>query len=90
MSTWLLHVAGLDNGSGRWYLWWSGAGADLGELAIIGGLATIVRRHNCEIHGCWRVGRHPVDGTGYVVCRRHHPDGPLSAGQVAGQHREAP
>lgn len=79
---WLTHFLGLDDGSGRWYLWWSGMGANIGEFAIVGSLASGVRRHNCHVHGCWRVGRHPVEGTGYVVCRRHHPDGAPTAADV--------
>lgn len=71
---WLSHWLGLDNPSGAPYLWWSGAGADLGELAIIGGLVGIYRRHNCHVHRCWRIARHPVDGTTWTVCRLHHPD----------------
>ena len=75
--SWLPHVLGLDDASGSWYLFWSGCGSDITELAIIGGLINLARRHNCEIHGCWRVGRHRVEPTGHVVCRKHHPDGPL-------------
>lgn len=83
--TWLPHFLGLDDPAGRWYGFWSGAGSDLGEIAIIGGLISIVRRHNCHVHHCWRVGRHPVAGTLHVVCRRHHPDGPLTAVAVLHQ-----
>lgn len=74
----LLHIAGLDNASGRWYLWWSGIGADLTLLA-----APVVwlRRHNCEIHRCWRLGRHKTE-TGHMVCRMHHPDDHLKPQDV--------
>ena len=67
---WLVHVIGLDNGSGRWYLWWSGFGANFQEYALIGGIAILYRRHNCHEHGCWRVARHTVDGTPW--CNKHH------------------
>lgn len=82
MGTWLAHVLGLDDASGRWYAWWSGAGSDLGELALTGGVLAVVRRHTCHVHRCWRVGRHPVAGTGHVVCRRHHPDGAPTAADI--------
>jgi hypothetical protein len=82
---WLAHVLGTDSGSGPAYLAWSGAGSDLGEVAIIGGLASICRRHNCEVHGCWRLGRHAT-AAGHHVCRRHHPDGPLSHQDVLAAH----
>jgi hypothetical protein len=80
---------GLTNGSGHAYLAWSGAGSDIGELAIIGGLATMVRQKNCHVHHCWRLGRHPVAGTPFVVCRKHHPDDHLTAGAVHAAHRNA-
>jgi hypothetical protein len=82
---WLPHILGLDNGAGGWYLFWSGFGANFGELAIAGGLLAIVRRHNCEVHRCWRLGRHKT-GAGHMVCRRHHPDGHLTAEQVTAAH----
>lgn len=84
--SWLLHFSGVDNGSGRWYLWWSGFGANFQEYALIGAVVLLYRRHNCHVHRCWRVGRYPVEGTGYVVCRAHHPEGPVTAGQVAARH----
>lgn len=82
MEPWLAHVLGLDDGSGRWYLWWSGMGANIGEFAIVGSLLSGVRHHNCHVRGCWRVGRHPVVDTGYVVCRRHHPTGAPTAADI--------
>lgn len=33
----------------------------------------LIRRHNCHVKGCWRVGRQGIHGTSYVVCRKHHP-----------------
>ena len=55
---------------------------DIGELAIVGALAAMVRQHNCEVHHCWRLGRHVVEGTGLRVCRKHHPEGHLTAAGV--------
>ena len=84
----ILHILGVDNVSGPWYGWWSGAGSDLGEIAIAGGLIALVRKHNCHVHGCWRVGRHPVEGTPYLVCARHHPDGPVTHERILAAHRD--
>lgn len=83
--TWLLHVLGVDSATGRWYAWWSGAGSDVGEAAVIGWLFAFLRKHNCEVHGCWRLGRHAT-AAGHMLCRHHHPDGPLTAGQARDAH----
>lgn len=48
----------------------------LADVTLLGGAIAIVRKHTCHIHGCWRLGRHAVDGTPYVVCPKHHPDVP--------------
>ena len=90
---WLLHWLAVHTGTvnegGPYYGFWSGFGSDLGEIAIIGGLIGIYRKHNCHVKGCWRVGRHPVDGTTFVVCRPHHPDEKPTAADVATAHRKA-
>ena len=87
MPSWLLHVLGVDNVSGRWYGFWSGFGSDIGEVVIIGALVSVYRKHNCHAKGCWRLARHPVEGTPYVVCRRHHPDGPPTHARILAAHR---
>jgi len=68
--TWLLHVLGVDNVSGRAYAWWSGAGSDLSEIALLGGLYGLARKHQCHEPRCFRIGRHVVDGSPY--CDHHH------------------
>jgi len=70
---WLSHILGLDNLSGPWYGFWSGFGSDLGEVTILGALGSLYWKHTCHVDRCWRLGRHPVAGTGFTVCRRHHP-----------------
>lgn len=88
---WVSHFFGLDNGAGPFYLWWSGMGANFGELTVVAAVGGIYFRHNCHVKGCWRVGRHPVDGTPYITCRRHHPTvpGQVTAEHVADAHAEA-
>jgi hypothetical protein len=80
---WLQHILGIDNPAGRWYLFLSGA---FFVLVLITGQAANAwigaRRHNCEVHGCWRLGRHAVEGTGHRVCRRHNPEGKITAEHV--------
>ena len=75
---WLMHVLGMDSGSGTAYLFWSGFGSDLGELTIVGALLAVYRKHSCHTRHCWRIGRYKlnVKGVGYSLCRRHHPAHP--------------
>ena len=80
--SWLGHILGLDDLSGPWYGFWSGFGSDVSELALLGALVGLLRKHNCHVKGCWRVGRHAVDGTAWVVCARHHPVGAPTASHI--------
>jgi hypothetical protein len=88
MNWWLPHILGIDNETGPWYAFWSGFGSDVGELAIIGGLIGLVRKHTCHVRGCPRLGRFKVDGTAWVVCARHHPDGAPTAAMVLNRDGE--
>ena len=69
------HFLGIDGGP--FYNFFSGI---FGVLVFGGGLLTTAyvtaRKHNCHQPRCWRVGRLPVQGTAYVVCRKHHPSPP--------------
>jgi hypothetical protein len=58
----------------------------LADITLLGGAYAILRRHNCHVRGCPRIGRHPVAGTTYVVCRKHHPDESPTAEQVVAAH----
>lgn len=90
---WWVHFFGLDYTApyGRIvpYDAWSGVLSDVSELALVGAVIGVLRRYNCHVHHCWRVGRHKVDGTPYVVCRHHHPHGPVTAEQVLAEHAAA-
>lgn len=68
-TAWNTYVMHPEHGNG--YQFWSGVG---GMTAMLGALGTVYRKHNCHVRWCWRLGRHPVDGTDWVVCRNHHPD----------------
>jgi len=83
---WLVNILGIDNETGRWYAFWSGFGSDMTEFLVLGGLIGLLRKHNCHVHGCWRLARHPVSGTHYIVCRKHHPHGAPTATQVLTEH----
>lgn len=88
---WLVHVIGLDNPTGYWYLWWSGVGANLPELAVFGLIYSMYRKHKCHAHRCWRLAHHSVDGTPYVTCRSHHPTvrKRVTAEEIAAAHESA-
>jgi len=54
----------------------------LADITLLGGAYAILRHHNCHAKGCWRIGRHQVAGTTFVVCRKHHPDATPTAEQI--------
>lgn len=74
----LLRLLGVDDLSGPWYGFWSGFGSDLAYIGIIWAL---VKRHNCHVRWCWRIGLYPAGE--FRVCRRHHPEGAPSPQRVA-------
>lgn len=87
LRSWLAVHTGTVNESGPWYGFWSGFGSDLGEVAMIGGLITVVRHLNCHEHGCWRLGRHTTT-EGYKLCRTHvaKPKDALDLHEVHADH----
>jgi hypothetical protein len=89
MDLWrqILQFFGVVGESGKGYAFWSGVGSDLGELAIVGWLAGLIRQKNCHVDRCWRLGRHAVSGTPHTVCRKHHPDAGLSRERLLRLHR---
>jgi hypothetical protein len=72
---------------GRGYQFWSGIGGGFMDLALCGWLYAFLRKHNCHTKGCWRIGRHVVEGTPFVVCRKHHPDGKPTVDEIHGRAR---
>jgi hypothetical protein len=69
----LLHWMGLTNPAGKLYSFWSGIGSDIGEVTIVVAVVGLYRKHNCHVKGCWRMGKHPITGTAFTTCLRHHP-----------------
>jgi hypothetical protein len=91
---WLLHIIGLDNPAGRWELFWSGFGSDVGEAALLGAAFAFWRRHTCHVDTpryCWRWAAHPVTGTPFRACKKHHPQVPdrISAEHIQAAHDDA-
>lgn len=73
-----LHILGVDNASGQWYLFWSGFVGDVTILfAILVAPYIQWKRHMCQVQHCWRFGRHSFhDPDEHVVrqlCWKHHP-----------------
>jgi hypothetical protein len=64
MPPWLAHLLGLDDTTGRWYLFYSGFGSFMGKLAII---FVLFRHLQCHEPGCLRPARHHMGG----YCRKH-------------------
>ena len=76
----LLHPLGVCTGNAvvitqcRGYNFWSGIGSDLQEITLLTGIGLLYWHHTCHVGLCFLPGRHPVEGTGFKTCRRHHPD----------------
>ena len=78
LQHWLAVHTGTVNESGPYYGFWSGFGSDIGEVAIIGGVIQLYRKHNCHVRGCLRIAHHEytMGGVVYHLCRKHHPATP--------------
>jgi hypothetical protein len=67
------HYAYFEGGQN--YAFTSGPGP---MLITAVGLSTIIagawHHINCHVDGCMMIGRYPLAGGQYKVCRRHHPD----------------
>ena len=74
MIHWFWHWTGAKTGTGHAYLEWSGF---LSIWIPLIAASLVYWRHNtCHQHRCVRIGKHPIVGTPYTVCRRHHPEMP--------------
>lgn len=73
-----LHVTGGDNGSGPFYLEWSGWVGAVEGLTFVGAVIAGMRHLNCREPRCWRPGHQIMmaDGTHIRTCHRHHPTHP--------------
>jgi hypothetical protein len=84
---WIVHTMGVDYGVPYghwvWYSFWSGFG-----LSLLASPFLLAWRHlNChDPADWWRVGRYPVAGGQYRVCRIHHPDPEIREHGLTRQH----
>jgi hypothetical protein len=86
LTHWIFMILGSRDESGAWYGFWSGIGGSIPDVLILTAIGGWYWHRTCHVQRCWRIGRHQVNGTPYVVCRKHHPDIPavISAAHVAG------
>lgn len=85
---WLAVWTGAVNEPGPQYGFWSGFGGDLALVgAVLSAPLVLLRKHNCHVRGCWRLGRHPVEGTLFTVCTRHNPGGQPTHHRILAMHR---
>lgn len=82
----LIHILGLD-GSGYWANFWGGIGNGWVQPPLFLAGYVLYRKHNCHVKGCWRIQRHAVEGTQWVVCKKHHPTGSPTHQEVLDQHQ---
>jgi len=80
-----VHWTGGDYGAPRYgqlepYDWLSGI---LG-LSFLGLFYSHLRKSNCHVRYCWRIGRFPAGE--FQVCRRHNPDGAAPTAETV-RHR---
>ena len=45
--------------------------SNLTVFALVGSAAGLYKKMNCAEKRCWRIGRHPVTGTGHRTCHHH-------------------
>ena len=67
---WVFQHWFVNAGPNGGYGFWSGVA---GATAIFSGVVVFYRHKNCHEPMCWRLGKHPVEGTPYTTCHRHHP-----------------
>ena len=64
----------------------------VGDLVYLAGIVTLFRHFNCHVNSprfCLRYG-HPVVGTSYRACNKHHPHrtGSTSEADILKRHEE--
>lgn len=84
------HIIGTDNGSGFFYLFWSGFVGAIEGLSIFGGVYVLYKRHQCHDPSCKRIGLRPIGDSGIVLCHKHHPEGQITREHIdkAWQHHK--
>lgn len=79
---WVIGVWPAPAGTSPWYQFWSG----FYIVALSAVSSAWLRRHNCHVERCWRLGRFPVAEGKFYVCRHHHPDTRVRHRRVTFEH----
>jgi hypothetical protein len=90
---WLAIHTGSASGqeSNGYYAYWSGFGSvfpwELGLFVTAWAwIITHYRLNNCHVEKCPWIGKYPVAGGHYKVCRRHHPEAHVRQKRVSFEH----
>lgn len=76
-----------ESSSTPWtYQLYSGFLPALTVVSLVTLLAGAWRHLNCHVDGCPRIGRYPVAGGRFKVCRAHHPDEEVRSRSVSHLH----
>lgn len=79
---WVLGVWPVPGGTSPFYQFWSG----FFIVGLSAATSSILRKQNCHVRWCWRLGRFPVPGTTFSTCRRHHPNPDIRHNKVTFEH----
>ena len=79
---WIIGVYPVPGGTSPFYQFWSGFYIVVLSAASSGWL----RKQNCHVNWCWRLGRFPVADGQFYVCRHHSPDPAIHHKKVTAEH----
>jgi membrane protein YdbS with pleckstrin-like domain len=79
---WVIGVWPVPAGTSPWYQFWSGFFIVILSLVT----STWLRKQNCHVRWCWRLGRFPVADGQFCVCRHHSPDVRVRHNKVTFEH----
>jgi hypothetical protein len=93
LQHWGAYETGSQNTAGTPpnYNYWSGFGSvfpwELGLfVSVWAWMITHYRLNNCHIEKCPWIGKYPVAGGHYKVCRKHHPEAHVRHKKVSFEH----
>jgi len=67
----IMHFLGWDGQTSDYYAAWSSSiPAMITAVGYVSLVTALISKFNCHHHGCWRIGKHHVNGTPW--CNLHH------------------